>query len=745
MMSVEHALKSILNNFARLSLSLNQGQGQNQRRTKRRNVPTQSTESLEARTLLTLIGTNVLVSHTTQTPGVDNGNEVPFGPRGADIVADDAADPEFASFGGQYDIDIDGSTISMTFNSASAPPTNTATTYRYYFRFELSTNESITAVSAASDATLQPNVSISGNTVVVEIVPGTQIGAGFDALINVDVERTGSVISGRKYHDVNNDGKRDVGESYLNGWTLELRDIDAFDSDPPIATTTSRDIDLDGNGTIDPETESGVYVFADFPAGTYVVQEVIPVGWTQTQPNHPNTTAAFELDTELELSSTGNDFLNWGGLNEKWFYSLAGSDSGTPQAPTAWYYITPDGSIYQWDGSPRTELDGTFVVQLDASFHADPSRVYDAPSARQYIADVDVSAPATFRGLDFGNYLKPTDFQMTENQDTNEVTFNWNAVDGSTYDIWISDIAANRQIQFIPDLDGAQIPLTTELPDRRYRVWVRTNSQGVSSPWSAPQQFEFFRDPVNLITSNRATTIDATPTIEWRPLAGASSYDIRVTNGDQTVYLQNDIAGLSHRVANPLQFGVDYHVAVRANFTDGSQTDWDAGLPIQINGRTTPVVNGNVVTWAPVPAATGYEIWVNRYDESGALVRSRAVATTVTDGTSFTLPALQRGDHAIWIRAIRAEGTSTYQSFWGPRVDFFFVAAEPTEAPETPLLQLASVTTALNDLSIHAADVAVSVPPAVPVDAQQGDDNDAVDAIEAVMAELASSDFLDEA
>lgn len=729
-MSVEHALKSILNNFNR------------SRRTKRRNATTQATESLEARTLLTLIGTNVIASHTTQTPGVDNGNEVPFGPRGTEIVADDAADPEFASFG-RYDIDIDGSTISMTFDSAMAPPANATTTYRYYFQFDLSTNESITAVSASADATLQPNVSISGNTVVVEIAPGTQIGPGFDALINVDVARTGSVISGRSFHDANNNGTRDAGESYLNGWTLELRDIDAESDDAPIATTTSRNIDLDGNGTIDPETESGVYEFSDFPAGTYVVQEVVPVGWIQTQPNQPNTTAAFELDTELELSSTGNDFLNWGGLNEKWFYSLAGSDSDTPQSATAWYYITPDGSIYQWDGSPRTALTGTLVLRLDASFHADPSRIYNAPTARQYIADVDVSVPATFRRLDFGNYLSPTQFQLTENQETNEVTFNWEAVDGATYDIWISDIAAGRQIQYIPGLNGTQIPLTTELPDRRYRVWIRTNDGGVSSPWSAPQQFEFFRDPVNLITSSRATTIDATPTIEWRPLAGASSYDIRVTNGEQTVYLQNDVVGLSHRVANPLQFGVDYRVAVRANFADGSQTAWDPGLPIRIDGRTTPVVNGNLVTWAAVPAATGYEIWVNRYDESGALVRSRAVATTVTGATSFTLPALQRGNHAVWIRAIRAEGTSTYKSFWGPRVDFFFVAAEPTEDAEDSLLQLASVTTALRGEA--ADDVSDSVPPVVPVEAEQGGDRETAHEIEAVMAELASSDFLDEA
>lgn len=728
-MSVEHALKSILNNMART------------RRTERRNAAPLSTESLEARTLLTLIGTNAVLVHTVQVADVGSGLEQPFGPQGNAVVADDAADPEFASFAGQYDIDIDANRISMTWNSATAPGTNTATTRRYYFSFDLASNETISSVSASTDATLQPNVSVDGNTVIVEITPGMQIGDGFDALINVDVQRTGTVITGRKYHDANNDGDQDPGELFLNGWTVELRDIDADASDAPIATTTTQDIDLDGSGTIEPETESGRYVFSDVPAGTYVVQEVIPTGWTQSQPNHPNSTAAFELDTALELSSTGNDFLNWGGLNEKWFYSLAGTESAAPQSPSAWYYVVPDGSIFQWDGSPQTALTGTLVVQLDASFYADPSLIYNAPTARQYIADVDVSVPATFRGLHFGNYLPATAFEITGDQETNSATLTWTAVEDATYDVWVSDIAAGQQFRLLTDLTGTQVTIT-DLPDRSYRVWLKVNSRGVSSPWSAPQQVEFFRDPINLITSDRATTIDATPTIEWRSLAGASSYDIRVTRGEQTVYLQNDIAELSHRVANPLQFGVDYRVAVRANFSDGSQTAWDQGLPIRLDGRTTPVVTGTLVTWAPVAAATGYEIWVNRYDEAGVLVRSQAVSTIVTDATSFTLPALQRGDHSIWIRAIRAEGTQTYKSFWGPRTDFFFVAAEPTEDAESPLLQLASVTTALD---VQATQAVAAVPPIVPADARQSDDSDAAAEIEIVMADLASSDFLDEA
>lgn len=879
-MSVD-TLKSLLNKFAA---------GRNSRRTNARlKSATQATEALESRALLTLIGTNAIVSNTIQTAAGTNGVEQSFGPTGTTVVVDDSTDPEFASFSGAYDIDIDANTIAMRFNasgaSISVPPGRVAdgTFDRYYFAFDLAANESIAAASASANATLQPNVTVNGNVVVVEIAPGMQVGPGFDALINVNILRTGTVITGRKFHDVNNDGDRDFSENYLNGWTLELRDIDAevivpgktvtvsstvqeaegseqssgtpasatiseadntgefisfnglynidvdADSltmnfnlaagaatptspvpagafqryrfefaltseelitsarlndpnsiyvsdvsiegdnvlvveigadkvigaganfqidfvirDKPIATTTTQSIDLNGNGSIEPETETGVYAFTNVPAGTFVVQEVIPEGWHQTLPNHPNTVTAFELDSEREFTSTGNHFLNWGGLNEKWFFGLATPGSNTTSG--SWYYITPDGSIFQWNGSPQTALTGTQIATLDSSYYEDPSLVYNAPSPRQYIADVDVANPTTFRGLDFGNRLAATDFTVTTDQETNEATMSWDAAEGATYDVWISDIAAGRQIQYIPDLDGDQIPLITQLPDRRYRVWIRTNSMGASSPWSTPQEFEFFRDAVNLITSNRATTIDATPTIEWVPLAGASSYDFRVTNGEQVVYLQNDVTSLSHRVANPLQFGVDYRVAVRANFADGSQTAWDAGLPIRIDGRAIASVTGNVVSWSPVPAATEYEIWVNSFDTDGVLVQSQIVSATVVDQTTYTLPNVARGNYAVWVRAIRSEDDGRYLSFWSPRVNFFVTANEQSNEGVENLLALDSVVTALRPEVSDDVTKVDEVQTAEDVVSQSDDVSSRVteetDEITAIMAELSSSDLL---
>ncbi|TWU41371.1 MMPL family protein [Novipirellula aureliae] len=98
--------------------------------------------------------------------------------------------------------------------------------------------------------------------------------------------------------------------------------------------------------------------------------------------------AAKELGEKLELLSTGNQFDNWGGKQEKWVRSSDG----------LWYYITPDGRFYRWEESltgPASlirsikrslgayTLDGTFVTAFGQGraedeinpFHNDPTLI----------------------------------------------------------------------------------------------------------------------------------------------------------------------------------------------------------------------------------------------------------------------------------------------------------------------------------------------------------------------------------
>ncbi|MEZ6132265.1 MAG: hypothetical protein R3C59_26690 [Planctomycetaceae bacterium] len=74
---------------------------------------------------------------------------------------------------------------------------------------------------------------------------------------------------------------------------------------------------------------------------------------------------AWYLDQKLGLKTNGNLFEDYFGANEKWILD----------ADNDWYYITETGGLYEWNGRG---LQGTLVATFDASFHADPSRLYDA-------------------------------------------------------------------------------------------------------------------------------------------------------------------------------------------------------------------------------------------------------------------------------------------------------------------------------------------------------------------------------
>lgn len=630
-----------------------------------------------------IIGNDFTVSHTYESSLETSGVEVPVGvPATATITS---GGPELVSFADIYDIDVDSDSISMVFNldpGAGSDPSRVieaGTFDRYYFEFDLGTNEFLSTASAAPAATLVPSVSISGSdTIVVAVGPGMQIGNGFNALIDFEVGIVGSEVSGRKWNDLNNDGVWSSGEAWLNGWQMQLLD--------PIGnivdTTFTRNIDLDGNGQINPATEMGVYLFEGVQNGNYRVEEVLKQSWVQSYPVRPSAQLAFELNRDLLLSPSASEFLNWGGLNEKW---MLGSG--------LWYFITPDGAFYRWNGSPQSEFTtGAAVAQLNPTYYNDLSLLYDAAEPQPNVADVVVPNAAT--GLNFGNYLAPPQFTVDPVQATNTVTFHWNeATTDSAYEVWITDIATARRFEVTTGIAGDTY--TTSLPDRRYRVWMRTEySPGVFSAWSASQEFEFLRGPIDPIIAGLDAGIDATPTIQWTPQTNAVSYDVRVTDATGNVrYLAAQIPATSHRIATALPLG-SHQVSVRGNYTDGSRNDWSPGQLLVITGRPEVQLSGRVVSWLPVKAATDYEVWVDRVDSAGNRLQRQVVYANGIKELSYTLPSLPNGTYDLWVRAIRAESGEQYPSFWSAKVNFFIGANADEDPLQTVIsdLRLASLT-----------------------------------------------------
>jgi subtilisin family serine protease len=79
---------------------------------------------------------------------------------------------------------------------------------------------------------------------------------------------------------------------------------------------------------------------------------------------------AAELDQQLGLAYSGGYHADWAGLGEKWMNSASGQ----------WYFIKPSGELHQWNGSQTNAADSPLVGTFDSTFHADPSKLHDAPA-----------------------------------------------------------------------------------------------------------------------------------------------------------------------------------------------------------------------------------------------------------------------------------------------------------------------------------------------------------------------------
>ena len=90
--------------------------------------------------------------------------------------------------------------------------------------------------------------------------------------VDLASSRTGA-ITGQMFVDVDGDGQHDPGEPGMDGQEIVLNYRGTF-----FGFDATRSIDLDGNGRIDPATESGWYSFEGLLPGIYFVRNLFPFG-----------------------------------------------------------------------------------------------------------------------------------------------------------------------------------------------------------------------------------------------------------------------------------------------------------------------------------------------------------------------------------------------------------------------------------------------------------------------------------
>ena len=95
-----------------------------------------------------------------------------------------------------------------------------------------------------------------------------------------------------------------------------------------------------------------------------------PIAFTVKQIYLP--AQAYLLDQQYGFNFLGNYYLNNYGANEKW---IIGNNN-------LWYIILPNGEVRKWAGTMASTLTpANLIATLDASYYADPSKLWNAPYA----------------------------------------------------------------------------------------------------------------------------------------------------------------------------------------------------------------------------------------------------------------------------------------------------------------------------------------------------------------------------
>ena len=189
--------------------------------------------------------------------------------------------------------------------------------------------------------------------------------AGQPRTVDAGIYRPATIV-GTHFEDANLNGVQEPGDTPINGTTVSL----SLPNGVRIAVAETADIDLNGNGTIEPTTERGRYQFLNVLPGRYFIDIELAEGQIYSQPIGPQPVLAYTTQQSYRLTTTGNLFENWGGRNERWLYGQG-----------SWYFLTPDGQLRKWDGRSGRNgipLTGEFRIAFDPFYYSNISFLYDA-------------------------------------------------------------------------------------------------------------------------------------------------------------------------------------------------------------------------------------------------------------------------------------------------------------------------------------------------------------------------------
>ncbi|MCA9047146.1 MAG: hypothetical protein KDA89_00360, partial [Planctomycetaceae bacterium] len=244
---------------------------------------------------------------------------------------------------------------------------------------------------------------------------------------------------------------------------------------------------------------------------------------------------------------------------------------------------------------------------------------------------------------------------------------------------------------------------------RTYLVRVRAgNAQLLLTAWSTPLSFTV-DDPTPAapeLTAPAGTVSTGLPEFVWTAVAGARSYELRITRTGQPDVVVAE-SSTSVTLSTPLSGG-EYSAAVRAVNSEGEVSDWSspAALTVDIGVPAAPVLfppdspltdSSPTLIWSVPDFAWTFEVQISRHDGSStAVVVDQTDLRILTDfGPARWSPGvvLPSGEYSYRVRAFNSDGVD---GPWSTESAFTVsLPAAPPAVPQVITVPAADSTTSL--------------------------------------------------
>lgn len=296
----------------------------------------------------------------------------------------------------------------------------------------------------------------------------------------------------------------------------------------------------------------------------------------------------FEIAPQVTITRpTGPSFQNpplleWQAIADATSYDVFVAKSSTPDK--ALYNVKAQtGTSYQ---IPKILADGEYVFWVRAhrkvTGRPDVAGIWSNPATFSTIQVPVVTGPVGLTNVIAGKQV------VTDSRPT----ITWTPIDkAARYDVWLHRANTNPTY-LVTTATTNSYTLESDIKSGDYTVWIRAiSTTGKMTDWSAPYSFTA-TGGVPVITSPASgDNVVPIPDIKWTPVTGAKSYNIQIAwlGVDFTYIEATGITLPTFAPTDPLPTG-SYRVWVQAVNADGTTLPWSdpVNFTVALNEEELP-------------------------------------------------------------------------------------------------------------------------------------------------------------